>query len=215
MAFKQIISSAKTDRVEPYILILESGIIFNPAAIDGVGKENERAIVFYDKETNRLAFVFMRAKMTGNYAFSPILKSRSRRIGIGRFIKINKILERANGKEFPLQILKGTVPGFEGSTIFFADLTGKKEEPGAMSKIGDAVEEAIEEEEMTLKEKTKKVLDDADALIEREKKRQEQAKKGWKLCSKCNSNRISPANKKGICTPCQIKRKINRPYVRK
>ena len=215
MAFKQIFSSAKTDHVEPYILILQSGVIVNPAAIDEIGKENERALAFYDKKTNRLAFVFMRATIAGSYSFSPVAKSRSRRIGISRFLKMNKILEKANGSEFPLQVLKETVPGFEGSTIFFADLAGKKEEPSAISRTGDIVEEAVEQAEMTPKEKTQKVLDDADRVIEREKKRREQAKKGWPLCTVCNSNRTSPANKKGICTLCQTKRKTDRPYVRK
>lgn len=77
------------------------------------------------------------------------------------------------------------------------------------------VPEEVEEPEMTPEEKTKATLDDADRLIAREKKRQEQAKKGWKLCSECNSNRISPANKKGICTPCQTKRKTSRPYTKR
>ena len=81
MAFKQIISSAKTDHVEPYVSVLSSGVVFNPAAVDEIGKQNERAVVFYDKETNRLAFVFIRAKMSGSYAFASIAKSRSRRIG--------------------------------------------------------------------------------------------------------------------------------------
>lgn len=126
MAFKQIVSSTKTDRVEPYVSILATGVVFNPAAIDEIGKENERTIVFYDKETNRLAFVFMRATMAGSYSFSSIAKSRSRRIGIGKFLKMNKILEKANGNEFPLQTLKETVEDFEGSTVFFVDLSGKK-----------------------------------------------------------------------------------------
>lgn len=91
-------------------------------------------------------------------------------------------------------------------------LKDRKEEPSAMSKIGADIEEEIKEDELTDEEKTKRALDDADQLIEREKKREEQKKKGWKLCSKCNSNRISPANKKGICTPCQLKRKTDRPY---
>lgn len=126
MAFKQIISSAKTDHVEPYVSLLETGVVFNPAAIDEIGEENERAVVFYDKETNRLAFVFMRTKITGSYSFSSIVRSKSRRIGISRFLKMNKILERADGNEFPFQILKETVANFEGSTVFFIDLTGKK-----------------------------------------------------------------------------------------
>ena len=83
------------------------------------------------------------------------------------------------------------------------------EEPSAMEKIIDETEE-----EMTDDEKLDKQIDKADQLIEREEKREEQKKKGWKLCGECNSNRISPANKKGICTPCQKKRKTTRPYIR-
>ena len=90
----------------------------------------------------------------------------------------------------------------------------KEEEPSAMEKIGDDIAEEMKEDELTDEQKAKRALDMADELIEREKKRQEQKKKGWRLCSECNSNRISPANKKGICTPCQMKRKTNRPYVR-
>lgn len=86
-----------------------------------------------------------------------------------------------------------------------------RESPGT----GEIMEEAKPGEELTGEERTKKSLADADQLIEREKKREEQRKKGWKLCSKCNSNRISPGNKKGICTPCQQERKTSRPYRRK
>ena len=86
-------------------------------------------------------------------------------------------------------------------------------EHSGMEKIADDIEEEMEED-LTPEEKDEKVLDDADALIEREKKRQEQKKKGWPLCTVCNSNRTSPANKKGICTPCQTKRKTHRPYSR-
>lgn len=126
MAFKQIVSSAKVDSLEPRITVLESGVIFNPASIDEIGKENERTVVFYDRETNRLAFVFMKAKMSGSYSFAAIAQSRSRRIGIGRFLKRNEILQRANGTEFPLQLLKETIPEFDGSEVFAIDLTGKK-----------------------------------------------------------------------------------------
>lgn len=77
------------------------------------------------------------------------------------------------------------------------------------------LEPGEKEEELTPEEKTKAALEDADRLIKREKKRQEQAKKGWRLCSKCNSNRISPANKTGICTPCQQSSEGKRPYKRR
>jgi len=126
MAFKQIISSAKVDSLEPCVTVLESGVIFNPASVDEIGKDNERAVVFYDKETNRLAFCFMKAKMSGSYSFAQIVKSRSRRVGIGRFLKRNEILQRANGTEFPLQELKETVPDFEGSRVFAVNLSSKK-----------------------------------------------------------------------------------------
>jgi len=124
--FKQLFSSTKIDRVEPYISVLSSGVVFNPSAIDEIGSENERAVVFYDKNSNRLAFCFMRAKLTGSYSFLTIPRSRSRRIGITNFLKRNNIVDRANGHEFPLKVLKETVPDFEGSTIFVANLDGKK-----------------------------------------------------------------------------------------
>lgn len=126
MAFRQIISSAKVDSLEPYVSVLASGVVFNPVAIDEIGKKNKRAVVFYDKETNKLAFTFVVGTISGSYSFSPIAESRNRRIGIGKFLKKNGILEKANGKEFPLQLLEEIVPGFEGSTIFFVDLTGRK-----------------------------------------------------------------------------------------
>jgi len=125
MAFRQIISSAKTNRIEPYVSVLASGVVFNPAAADEAGEENKRAVVFYDKETNRLAFIFMKAKISGSYSFVPVTKSKSRRIGIAKFLKKNRIIEKAHGSEFPLQILKETVPDYEGSTIFFVDLDKK------------------------------------------------------------------------------------------
>lgn len=91
-------------------------------------------------------------------------------------------------------------------------LTGEK---SAMEKIGDDIEEEMKEDERTDEQKTKDALADADRLIEKEKLRQEQAKKGWPLCTVCNSNRTSPVNKKGICTECQLERKTDRPYKRR
>lgn len=87
-------------------------------------------------------------------------------------------------------------------------------EPSAMSKIADDIEEEIKEDELTDEEKVEEAIDEADRLIEREKLMQEQKKKGWKLCSKCNSNRVAPWNKKGICSPCQNERKTERPHTR-
>jgi len=87
-------------------------------------------------------------------------------------------------------------------------------EPSAMSKIGDDIEEEMEEE-LTPEQKTKKAMEDANGLIEREKKREEQRKKGWKLCTKCNSNRVAPWNESKICSACQNERKTTRPYARK
>ena len=125
MAFRQIISSAKTNRIEPYVSVLASGIVFNPAAAEEAGEHNERVVVFYEKETNRLAFIFMKAKISGSYSFRAVTRSKSKRIGIAKFLKKNRIIERAHGSEFPLQILKETMPDYEGSTIFFLDLDKK------------------------------------------------------------------------------------------
>ena len=83
------------------------------------------------------------------------------------------------------------------------------EEPSAMEKIIDETEE-----ELTDDKKVEKQIDEADQLIEREKKREKQKKKGWKLCTVCNSNRVAPWNKKKICSPCQNKKKTTRPYSR-
>lgn len=87
-------------------------------------------------------------------------------------------------------------------------------EPSAISKIAEEIEEEIKEDELTPEQRTKKSLDDADELIEREKLRKEQKDKGWALCTECNSNRVAPWNKKKICSECQNKRKTDRPYSR-
>lgn len=86
-------------------------------------------------------------------------------------------------------------------------------EPSAMSKIGDDIEKEMEEE-LTDEEKVEKAIEEGDKVIEREKERQKQKKKGWLLCTKCNSNRVAPWNKSQICSPCQNERKTNRPYSR-
>ncbi|MCK4789791.1 MAG: hypothetical protein KAV87_38985 [Desulfobacteraceae bacterium] len=87
-------------------------------------------------------------------------------------------------------------------------------EPSAMSKIGEDIESEMKEGELTDDEKVEASIDEADQIIEREKQRQEQKKKGWKLCSECNSNRVAPWNKKQICSVCQNKKKTDRPYSR-
>lgn len=91
----------------------------------------------------------------------------------------------------------------------------KTEEASAMEKIADDIEKEFKEEGLTDEEKTKKALDDADDLIAREKEREKQKKKGWKLCTKCNSNRVAPWNKKKICSTCQGSSEGKRPYRRK
>lgn len=88
------------------------------------------------------------------------------------------------------------------------------EEPSAMEKIADEIEEEIKEDELTPEQRTQKSLDDADDVIERAKKREDQKKKGWELCIKCNRNRVAPWNKKKICSTCQNKRSTTRPYKR-
>ena len=87
-------------------------------------------------------------------------------------------------------------------------------EPSAMSKIGEDIEQEMKEGELTDDEKVEASIDEADQMIAREKQRQEQKKKGWKLCSECNSNRVVPWNKKQICSVCQNKKKTDRPYSR-
>jgi hypothetical protein len=89
------------------------------------------------------------------------------------------------------------------------------EEPSAMEKIIDDTEKEQEEDNLTDEEKVEKQIDEADQLIEREKKREKQRKKGWKLCTVCNSNRVTPWNKKKICSTCQTKRSTTRPYKRR
>lgn len=97
------------------------------------------------------------------------------------------------------------------------------EGPSAMEKIIDETEEDVigaaaegfAEEGLTPEERTKKALSEAELLIEREKEREKQRKKGWKLCTVCNSNRVAPWNNKKICSTCQTKRSTTRPYKRR
>ena len=127
-------------------------------------------------------------------------------------VPINKDLDQAILKEAILKENKEKLEEIE------------TEEPSAMEEAAGDIEEETKKDEvpvegfaeegLTPEERTKKVLSEADLLIEREKQRQKQKKKGWKLCTKCNSNRVAPWNKKKTCSPCQSKRKTDRPYSR-
>ena len=148
-------------------------------------------------------------------------------------IKVDQIIEVKKGYRLGLVVteeyIKSTLEPAE-ETESLVELVKKPEEiikknkktleeleagePSAMEKIGDDIEQEMKEDKLTDEEKTKKALDDADDLIVREKKREEQRKKGWKLCTECNSNRVAPWNEKGTCSRCQNKRKTNRPYTR-
>ncbi len=106
-------------------------------------------------------------------------------------------------------------------------LKDRKEEPSAMEKIADDIEKEQKEEavagpiaeqgltEAEILKKNKTALKHAENAMEAAKKEQNGSKKTWRICTKCNINRISPVNKSGICTACQLKRKTNRPYVRR
>lgn len=96
-------------------------------------------------------------------------------------------------------------------------LKNRKEEPSAMEKIADQIEEEKKEDltDAEILKKNKAALKRAEISMEAAKKEQNGSKETWRICSKCNKNRISPVNKKGICTPCQLKRKTNRPYKRR
>lgn len=62
-------------------------------------------------------------------------------------------------------------------------------------------------QELTDDEKAEAALKKADRLIVAGKKAMKEEKKGWATCAKCNKNKVAPWNKKGICSPCQLKRK--------
>jgi hypothetical protein len=96
-------------------------------------------------------------------------------------------------------------------------LKDRKEEPSAMEKIADKIDEEKKEDltEAEILKKNKQALKRAEVSMEAAKKEQNGSKETWRICSKCNKNRISPVNKKGICTPCQLKRKTDRPYKRR
>jgi hypothetical protein len=96
-------------------------------------------------------------------------------------------------------------------------LKDRKEEPSAMEKIADKIDEEKKEDltEAEILKKNKAALKHAEVAMGAAKKEQNGSKKTWRICSKCNINRISPMNKKGICTPCQLKRKTDRPYKRR
>lgn len=100
----------------------------------------------------------------------------------------------------------------EGKSIKLKDDLSDDE---MMKENKKALEKIEAKRELTPEERTKAALEDADRLIEREKKKQEQKKKGWRLCSKCNKNRIAPHNKKGICTECQHSSEGKRKYEKR
>jgi hypothetical protein len=96
-------------------------------------------------------------------------------------------------------------------------LKDRKEEPSAMKKIADDIE-VEQKEDLTDEEilkKNKAALKHAEKAMEAAKKEQKGSKSTWRICTKCNINRISPMNKSGICTACQLKRKTDRPYKRR
>ena len=122
MSFKQIISRTHQEHVDPYVLILAAGAMFNPAAIEMVGPENIRTIVFYDKEKRRLAFTFFKASLAGSYGFPPLAKTRKRRVALKTFFKHNKVLDGLKEEAYPLERLHETISGFEGSDVFVVNL---------------------------------------------------------------------------------------------
>lgn len=69
--------------------------------------------------------------------------------------------------------------------------------------------EIPEESILTDEEKDQATLEKANKLIKREKEK-EKKDKGWELCTECNFHHVAPWNKKGICSPCQLKRKTKR-----
>lgn len=134
-------------------------------------------------------------------------------------IEVYRIIESAKSYHLGLvvteELIKSVLEPEEEDELRLKAAAEKVERRKIMKQNKEALEKIEQKPELTDEEKTKTALDDADQLIEREKQRQEQKKKGWKLCTKCNSNRISPVNKKGICTPCQQERKTDRPYKKR
>jgi hypothetical protein len=109
-------------------------------------------------------------------------------------------------------------------------LKNRKQEPSAMEKIADQIEEEKKEDitDAEILKQNKKTLGKMDKVptlaatlsrgekaIAAAQKEQNGTKKTWRICKRCDINRISPINRTGVCTPCQLKRKTNRPYKRK
>lgn len=63
-------------------------------------------------------------------------------------------------------------------------------------------------------QKNKEALEKADKAIADAKKTFSRDKTGWELCTKCGTNKVSPWNKKGICSPCQ-RPKGTRKYTKR
>lgn len=105
-------------------------------------------------------------------------------------------------------------------------LKDRKEEPSAMSKIADDIEEEQKEEKQGSKitlpddltdaeilKKNKAALARADKSLKAAK--EQIGRETWRACTECKKNKIAPWNKKGICAECQAKRKTNRPYTKR
>jgi len=122
MSFKLIRSRQWQDRPDAWIILNTGGATFNPAAVDMVGFDLTRCVVFYDKEKSLLAFTFFKGKLTGSYAFTEHPKSRRRVIRLRAFLKANNILKTMKGPGFPLEVCKETIPDYEGSVIFMINL---------------------------------------------------------------------------------------------
>lgn len=122
-------------------------------------------------------------------------------------IEVYRIIETARSYHLGLvvteELIKSVLTPQEEDELGLKAAAEKVERRKIMKQNKEALERIEGKPELTDEEKTKTALDNADQLIEREKQRQEQKKKGWKLCSTCNSNRVAPWNKKGICSPCQ------------
>jgi len=122
MAFKQIISRRHQERSEPYVSVGSYGLIFNQAAVNMVGPENVRTVVFYDKDKRRLAFTFFKAVLSGSYAFAVQTKFTKRRVALATFLKANRVFDGVTQTDFPLELLDEQIPDYEGSEVFVINL---------------------------------------------------------------------------------------------
>lgn len=123
--WKQVISGAKMNNLEPLVSVSKSGLLFNVAAVNLVGKDQDYVVVFIDDERKlRLGFCFTKTWMSGAYNFKRQNNTSVRRVGLANFLKQNNLMDKIaqHGRYYPLKEVKEQIPDFEGSDLFCIEI---------------------------------------------------------------------------------------------